>query len=848
MKYLYLIVLLIGSTLYSFAQSEDCPQGDDCIKCISTNPENPYHPDPLAPPYKLNTFDWMKPNYPARSCAGSINDNLEYFTSPFYQTNNSPTSPIQEGSDSDFYPADGWELVKRDMGLLMRAGQMDSEYANDLENNLRNYLNDGCVYYLMLYNRHSSTLRVIASLNIFDTEQVVEISLWQLNNDDNATAPWISNSGIFSQLSNQITALDQLTTIERVNSPVYFPDQCGRFFYADFPMAYDPCVCFFESQVNVAFTAIEESQFDATGRSTGVAQDIKTAWQGGYDPQEFLASFARDVTNPNYTPGAYIHKEASKIYEKEMLLAEQQGKSFLAGALYVLATAAKVGTILATKGTATPVVTASSATKAAAKGLTIKKAMKIAAPVFNFLSGQLSKNKPAKISPMVIESEIVLSGNITTENTLECAQINMATPGSRNADDLAECCEPGGIPDRPTYNDPLGVFGMLKTPIVYVSPNHKLGEVIELGGPCSHDEPAQTMAGVRHYQVSFSGDLDYAFNPRAQVNTNNTEILVALEIIRPDLSSFELVNMEKLPFAGQTSTGYITPYLPISCLGELTAELKYDPYRQYPDCNSILYGDSDILNTEMYLRVLINYEFNAIGTDGEAITDFKEYRYSVDKKSTSIPSGTFPAGLAEITPNNLEFDQPTTFTGTGIITHYAWYDININADLSVGAGVQKVRLIAGDAINVSPDAVISPNIELIIGYPFECGPQPTPWTSGEIGGFCNSESYRAKESIFENTRIASPPSESKIIPNLLQVFPSPFKDEFKVRFSVEEQENVSITILDMSGRMVSEPLKGASFETGTHDINLSGTSLKPGAYIVRLEAGGKIHHAKVMKQ
>lgn len=753
------------------------------------------------------------------------------------------TQPIDLGDLSDFHPEDGWELVKRDFRFLMRPGQMDYDVATDLSNNLRNLWHSDCIEYLMLYNRHTSMLRFIATIDLRGDIENVNIKLWQAGREFGEFEDrFDNNSGIFSQLSDSILALDQHTAISQVLSPVTFINRCGHFFYGDFPLAYDPCVCYFESKLHATFSVNNPNEYQANGKGEGIASDIISEWAEGREKSWLhYASFNLDK---NQGEGAYISVWPAGVYVRMMQLAETQRNQNLAAASYLLAKAVHEGSE-GTNRNRYPFfidIEPSEQTLRDAENLRFEQALKIAAPAFEFLSSQIRPNNWSRISPMVMESHLNLAINVVRGIDIECAELSFGTPGSKGADDLPEVLNVQDIdePSRPTYNDPLGVFAMLETPVLRYSSVHRSGREVDFGGACTQQVIHPDRAPVRRYPIALDGGLNYAFNPRAQVNEEKTRIYLALEVVKPTgVFGLGADNMRSTPFS-KSGGSYLTPFLPAACMSDFTAEITFDPYRNYPRCEEIRYDDFAMSDLECYLRVLIHYEFDAIGSDGDPLTDIKSYRYRMDTQSGYL----LPATSGDI-PNTLRYDLATTFSGAKVITRYAWYDIDILADLKVAPEVEKVQLIAGDGVFVSPDAQISPKIELLQGYPFACGPAPSPWTNDRIASFCKSGAYKA------NT--TAPTGERQSIAELsnksdLKVFPSPFEQQFSLMFELEKPGQVAISVMDLNGKTLVKPIRRSFTEGGKQHISLSGLEMPPGVYVVKLEQESGLSFTRIVKQ
>ncbi|MBM2813261.1 MAG: LamG protein [Ignavibacteria bacterium] len=72
---------------------------------------------------------------------------------------------------------------------------------------------------------------------------------------------------------------------------------------------------------------------------------------------------------------------------------------------------------------------------------------------------------------------------------------------------------------------------------------------------------------------------------------------------------------------------------------------------------------------------------------------------------------------------------------------------------------------------------------------------------------------------------------------LQSVQPNPFAEQANVEFSIPRNEKVTISIFNEAGMKVATIINGQEFDAGTYRIDIDGTSLANGMYVVRIEAG-----------
>jgi len=73
---------------------------------------------------------------------------------------------------------------------------------------------------------------------------------------------------------------------------------------------------------------------------------------------------------------------------------------------------------------------------------------------------------------------------------------------------------------------------------------------------------------------------------------------------------------------------------------------------------------------------------------------------------------------------------------------------------------------------------------------------------------------------------------------LEQNYPNPFNPSTEISYQLAEHSTVKLAVYDLLGREVAELVNGVE-QAGPHTVRFNGQSLSSGAYLCRLEAGGK---------
>lgn len=80
-------------------------------------------------------------------------------------------------------------------------------------------------------------------------------------------------------------------------------------------------------------------------------------------------------------------------------------------------------------------------------------------------------------------------------------------------------------------------------------------------------------------------------------------------------------------------------------------------------------------------------------------------------------------------------------------------------------------------------------------------------------------------------------SVEEMVPVLLSAYPNPFFDRVVVQFALFQQDDISVKLYDLSGRMLHQEYIGR-MGNGLHYLELKGLSMESGMYFLEV-AGSK---------
>lgn len=288
---LFWMVLVLTNPVQLFAQ---------CAPWVSTNPSDPFNPNKPdvvqsgtpSPPYiqddkYLNGFNWWTP--------------IEYVLEPFMQFN--PGQPynfmsnIQHPSILPYYtylrkdlgaeeltPQNGWEL------LLVNLGRYPDNQTSLTEMSL------SAVPYIVLYNRYRGVIRVFVQYGRNEVPQTaidgVQIYLEYVQP--------VGNNGNVSGLLRLGQGLDRTldqNSVTRTLSVVAPTNGLYNFWMSgDIQIAYDPCVCWKPSILDLHFRFFSTTDLRLHGRAYTTQEPLVDANGNAILDLPLLANF--ELHNP----------------------------------------------------------------------------------------------------------------------------------------------------------------------------------------------------------------------------------------------------------------------------------------------------------------------------------------------------------------------------------------------------------------------------------------------------------------------------------------------------------------------------------------------------------------------
>lgn len=489
----------------------------------------------------LNNFDWLKQKYKLNTIAASPgNDSI---WSPIYQPDNTIIDHLR--LSLDMKPQDGWELLRREMGY-----NQDGTPSNPKPENP----------YIVMYNKYSSILRIFYARGSSAPFTSARITL--------KFAEGSPAQSSLLDLSEGLIPLDSLFQKNKIfQSPSEFDNRLNQWFYADFPMQYDPCTCYYTSRLWIRIELINQANVDISGTANGKLMAINNN-AGQVNQADKTFSFSDILSAAKKASKTFKDINKFKVDQEKAIDTMLKNNSSAAADkkqnLTLLQTALKGSSFL--KG-----------------GLQTAPYIGAAVSLLDFFIGGGKKTEQAgpqevKLSPTTIDMTIKLNGTITS--TYRYGDVIFFNPGSNISS--------YGDADYPYYNEILGIFNFLETPIINMQrTTQRLGNT---------RDGMYTNTSI-DYRIQ--NPLKYVLNPAARLAIQDAQVALVVEgdssgLYGPAGDLWELEGKDSKTNYWQ----YRSPYVNVNCLNKEVFEIRASS--QEGNINWLPIGKT-------YLKFLINF-------------------------------------------------------------------------------------------------------------------------------------------------------------------------------------------------------------------------------------------------
>jgi hypothetical protein len=271
---------------------------------------------------------------------------------------------------------------------------------------------------------------------------------------------------------------------------------------------------------------------------------------------------------------------------------------------------------------------------------------------------------------------------------------------------------------------------------------------------------------------------------------------------------------------------------------------------------------------DVYLKIGLNARYSTINQDG--LPNEFDYLYTIKIPDSMLFLNPNFTPIENLNGSSQDFGQwndyltleQTHFDGTDIegcklqdetYTCWARYDVLITGDLTTD-GIHEVFIKAGSIIEVEPEAFIEPEITLMIESFFDFS-EPMPMqTPEQVEVFCSQGKYKGsslERSIaahLDSLAQANPKPQPEPEPLEFSIFPNPTNGSAQAFVTLPEMATVSITVIDITGKVIGEPMQNSVLDSGRNFQNLQTEGLSPGVYFVHLVVNGEKYVERLVKR
>jgi len=377
-----------------------------------------------------------------------------------------------------------------------------------------------------------------------------------------------------------------------------------KWFVADFPMDYDPCVCQFDSRLRIEVNLIKKATVNLQSATTG---SITTDASAGTSDGPSFFKKAVGATNGAINAAGTSFDNVDKLTNK--LIASGGDKT----ALSSLSTAIKKPDFLQS-------------------GLQNLPYVGLAVGLLDFFlgGGQDSTPQPIALQPLAIQMNTKTTGSI--QDTSLYATPYFFNPGNRLANTRPS--------DVPYYNETMGVFSLLKKPTV------------EVRTTTPYTGSGTSSPSTTRYSFRLTEDLQYVINPASKLVVQDFQTALVFEgpiNAMPTRPYYDYGGIQTYEGPTTSSTGavnylYRTDYIDAQAIKNNI----YSFTGRTPAYGS--YGGPDFYYTNVYLKVMVNLRRTDCSTCQNVLY---VARYPVNTSAvssyTSLPhadSGVLPQATA----------------------------------------------------------------------------------------------------------------------------------------------------------------------------------------------------------
>lgn len=735
-------------------------------------------------------FDVNSPNFPG----GTVE-------SPFDFQNTAVTTDLYEFKD--YRIEDGWELIIERFGF---------EYDSD---GTRTESNPEANPYFILYNKYRSILRVLVVMGEDDGAFTAASLLLKTTSTANGIMTNAIHQASFEKPLIPIDAFD-FGSNPMLYAVSEYSNTTGDWFWADFPFMYDPCACLYKSKLFIDARLIYEAEINLTTTGTLIEQQPNQPADVDEDANHFSISTLLDVSDKAYRTYQSVNDFTSKelaavddAIDEGKVSAERGAKA--AESLSFLQKSIKNSSFLLLGFKAAPFIG-------------------VAFTLIDFFTGGGQAESYAP--PITFREESTTKGTLTSNSLYET--IIFGNPGGTlTGFDLIE---------QPYYNNPLGVFAVVRTPTYDYWINET--EVIE-----TSTEDCLKGHAWDHYYFKLNSPFEFAVNPASGFeweDAGDVEIFASLVTEFDENSAYPYVSKE----VGNTNTRDFfvqeqirrvsTRYVPLGCADAMILECKVrrDDARERPGCawNTWFASNPEpaVLQPRVYMKLLVNLKRK---DGGPNVLFAGMYPLSPGDEVTGTQNWT--RGEWNTAKAHIDLIEELTVNSE----FAAWETVDIKPDFALSNDAT-LLVTAGELITVSGEVTIPNESTLRIGTPVLCEGVVSTMDVQDLEDFCTSNlegNYRPESRSMSKQGNAI---SSALLPNtgrtpivVSKAFPNPTSNSVSLYVEVSADVHVRVNVFNELGKILGTE-SSYMLTRGMNKLSVDGLA-GPGFHTVTLDAEGQ---------
>jgi hypothetical protein len=888
MKNILIIIQLLFATQHIYSQ-DPCygndPNGSCCNGIINT--DVPFKVNTERPSL-INNWNWTTPSF-TNSMTSSLFTTAT-IANPYYETNGINWQTIV----GKFFPISSYSSLNTDSFPLLDPKKgwqvLAYNFGKDYLGNPYTTTNDLKDPHYVLYNKYTGQMRVLFTIENNSGYQTRTNVILGFPQTGTAIPPGsiipsgnILGSGLFAMYNDPKQTLDEISA-PTVIAPS--PSVGGsQWSVADYTLQYDPCVCNRNSQIQVRFKNFVSQNINLSGRGVGVSYPFNsTGTPPGFGP-EFMMQVAEgfngdgtymynqrdDLSKAFYVPPMSF---VDQLIKKGMNTAFNAGISAGTGGLVSLLSSAMAGEItpfmnqsIRSNKDFTWALHAAGINGDTTGGIFHYDTKEVAGALAGLMgastkgfSMQLYKtDDPTSPNFFWNEFEIKMVGTSTGDFKANRNDIILSNPGSL----LSKTITP--IKHYPLYNEPLGLFAMLRKPKIKRRENTYKNETaknqidpigyIPIIGPIFADNTYVKYNGnYNKLEYEIGSSIDFVLNPSAEIDYEKTQISAAWKIpiiykkaCGGDCNSYVVKDADKIILSvngkqfcqflpdsffnltrsntfikiskdtfNDDTTYYSTPYIPIEHFKNMrfSYDLEQRACTEFKD-----------MPEGIRLSMMVHYVYKP-NAYGEVNEHFQTLDYGVEVETTTNftkPKYILPTG-GIVTIGNTVFTKDTIIYADSIVLNGTITTIN-------GA---KVTIISTKPL-LQVGGSVDPTISYYQGSLYPAS-KIIPLDETLVKSFCASSSYKASSYPYSNKFVTENGNKKESLISKILIYPNPTTANTTLELSNYEKSSVQIRVYDMIGREVWSRLE-KDITLPSHKVEVESSRFETGMYIINIDNG-----------